>query len=123
MTKGIPLLIASVLYRYEPETGAIYLKSNGKKIGWNNSRGYEHITMTCENQRVGNFRSNRLGWAIHTGIDPGDYEIDHENRDRNDNRIVNLRPVTRKENRLNQTNVSEAYRDISELLVGLARLT
>lgn len=55
--------------------------------------------------------AHRAAWAMHCGAWPPDeMEIDHINGDRNDNRIANLRVVTRAENaknkRLQKTNKS-----------------
>jgi hypothetical protein len=44
--------------------------------------------------------AHRVVWAIHRGVWP-DGEIDHINGDRADNRISNLRDVTRSENARN----------------------
>jgi len=46
------------------------------------------------------YRAHRLAWLIVYGEDPG--EIDHINGDKHDNRIANLRVVTRRENHFTQ---------------------
>ena len=46
--------------------------------------------------------AHRAIWAMHTGAWPID-QIDHINHIRTDNRIVNLREVTRRQNMQNQT--------------------
>ena len=47
--------------------------------------------------------SHRLVWALHHG-DPGDYQIDHKDRDRTNNTIGNLRLATPQQNQHNRTN-------------------
>jgi hypothetical protein len=42
--------------------------------------------------------AHRVAWLLHTGEDPGTLVIDHINRQRNDNRISNLRPLTHVQN-------------------------
>ena len=113
--KPIPGLLACVLYSYDPETGDIHNKNTGKRLGWETHAGYLNVTLQCNSERVGNYRSNRLAWAMHTGIDPGAYEVDHGNRDRKDNRIENLTPMTRRENTLK--------RSISSNTPGVSRTT
>jgi hypothetical protein len=49
----------------------------------------------------GVWRLNRLAWLMMTDEDPLDDEIDHKNRDRKDNRWINLRRVCRSVNTLN----------------------
>jgi hypothetical protein len=46
------------------------------------------------------FLVHRLAWALHTGAWPED-QIDHINRDPSDNRVVNLRESTDRENNRN----------------------
>lgn len=44
--------------------------------------------------------AHRIAYKIATGEDPPD-ELDHANRDKLDNRLVNLRPATREQNNAN----------------------
>ena len=76
---------------YIPETGKFYKK--GKEVGWKNSKGYVFITIS-KNETL---RAHRLAWFKVYGEFPKK-EIDHINGDRADNRIENLRDVTRIEN-------------------------
>lgn len=46
------------------------------------------------------YRAHRVAWAMHYGVWPPD-EIDHKNRNRQDNRIDNLRLATRSKNAAN----------------------
>jgi hypothetical protein len=49
------------------------------------------------------YRAHRLAWLYVHGVFPK--EIDHKNRIRSDNRISNLRVVTRTRNNFNRSNV------------------
>jgi hypothetical protein len=52
------------------------------------------------------YKAHRLAWLLHTGKWPK-HQIDHINRIRDDNRIENLRVVTKSQNQIN----SEMYRN------------
>ncbi len=82
-------------YSYDSETGELTSKRTGKVITCK-CRGYIVITVHYHK-----FKAHRVAWAIHTGTDPGDAEIDHINRDRTDNRWVNLRLATSTQNHYN----------------------
>lgn len=87
---------------YDPTTGVFRWKE--KKKGWrvvgavagtSFPNGYRFIGI--EGYR---FLGHRLAWLYATGEWPKD-EIDHINGDKSDNRIANLRPVTRQQNNWN----------------------
>jgi hypothetical protein len=96
---------------YDPETGLFRWKAKagddretrrwnsawaGKTAGGPNQDGYVRIGL------VGlRFLAHRLAWLYMTGSWPTD-EIDHENRQRADNRFVNLKPVTHFQNAQNR---------------------
>lgn len=50
---------------------------------------------------INGIKAHRLIWKLHHGVDPSHLEIDHINGIRTDNRIENLRLVTRKGNSAN----------------------
>jgi hypothetical protein len=86
--------------RYDPGTGKITWKIPGRKrrIGeqagtWSN--GYIRIHF---NRKL--YAAHRIAWYLHYGRWPTG-EIDHINRNRKDNRIENLRELTRAQNSLN----------------------
>lgn len=105
---------------YEPDTGRFFWKprriadlgsatgaSHRQLESWNdryagkealrdNSRGY--LGGFILRRR---FKAHRVAWAIHYGVWP-QLQIDHINRIRSDNRIVNLREVTNSQNQLNR---------------------
>jgi hypothetical protein len=49
------------------------------------------------------YMAHRVIWAIVTGADPGQADVDHINHDKLDNRIENLRIASRAENIRNQS--------------------
>lgn len=107
-------------YRYDPDTGHIYLKKPIGKIAditkpigsTKNDSGYLHVSVVGKN-----LRAHRLAWALHYGEWP-DGHIDHADRDRLNNRIDNLRLATKSQNtansaprsRLGAKGVSRAYK-------------
>lgn len=89
---------------YNPETGEFRWKMNrgraakaGEIAGFIHTSGYRRIGV-CGALVY----AHRLAWLMHYGSDPL-YEIDHINRNRDDNRIINLRDVTSLENNQNQS--------------------
>lgn len=88
---------------YDPETGMfsrLIFKGNcrpGDKIGGINHDGYVVIRVAGNKHMA-----HRLAWLYMYGKWP-DKEIDHANRNRADNRILNLREATRSENNQNSS--------------------
>jgi hypothetical protein len=89
---------------YDPETGE-FRWVNSPRQGWagkvagniDPDTGYVRIRV------AGKLRyAHRIAWAMTHGEWP-EHEIDHCNRDRSDNRLVNLRSATRSENSCNTT--------------------
>jgi hypothetical protein len=88
---------------YTPETGEIvwaknrpYRKNAGKTALSRNRSGYFNIKFNGVN-----YLAHRVAYALHYGIDPYPYDIDHTERDRTDLRIDKLRLATRRENSYN----------------------
>lgn len=97
------------LFEYDSETGILTWRgsddpqrrprpgvSAGSPAGSVNSHGYRQVRI---DGRL--YKAHRIIWKITTGEDPRD-EIDHQNRDRSDNRWSNLREATRSENAINR---------------------
>ncbi len=74
-------------------------KYSGKNTGYVRKNGYLSLIVGGKEYSAG-----RLAWLLHYGIWP-DGEIDHINGNRIDNRIFNLRIVTRSENAINKKNL------------------
>lgn len=108
--------IVRQLVRYEPHTGRLFwrqrplwvFKSAGSARRWNSryagkpalayidNHGYEMGALLSQRH----MKAHRAAWAIYYGRWP-DGHIDHINGDRSDNRIRNLRDVSRLENQRN----------------------
>lgn len=92
------------LLRYEPETGLIYWRVSlkggrataGAVAGYMNCRGYIKITVggKC-------LLAHRVAFALTRGWWP-ENEIDHINGIKSDNRIINLREATKRQNEANK---------------------
>jgi hypothetical protein len=88
-------------YRYEPETGhLIYVgppirtPKYGEPAGTVEKAGYRVVSFKKQK-----FKAHRIVWLLCTGRDPGvEFDIDHIDGCRTNNRIENLRVVTRYEN-------------------------
>lgn len=81
-----------------PRAAAIFrTKCLGKVAGWRHAAGYVAISVDGRT-----YLAHRLAWLWTTGTWPDD-EIDHQNGDRADNRIANLRAVSKVENSHNQS--------------------
>jgi len=87
---------------YDPLTGIFTWRITkppqaitGEKAGRVDSKGYISINFNGES-----FLAHRLAWLFIHGEFPADH-TDHINHDRADNRIVNLRSVTCRENQQN----------------------
>lgn len=102
------------------DCGAVRSLYGGKVKYLRNAKqldGYEHIDLFCDGKRK-HFFVHRLVWEAFVGKIPDGYEIDHINTIRDDNRLVNLRVVTPKENMANQITSArhrEAQREAGKL--------
>jgi hypothetical protein len=100
--KYITLEIINKIIAYDPVTGIFTWKvsngiaQKGCQAGNTSRAGYRSITI-----RGNAFKAHRLAWYIHYGVVP-ENNIDHINRDRDDNSISNLREVSALENNLNK---------------------
>lgn len=86
---------------YNPKTGVLTWKKNsgfkqkvGHEITCKNFDGYITVGFKCKR-----YRGHRVAWFITYGEWPK--EIDHINGIRDDNRLINLRKITRKFNNIN----------------------
>jgi hypothetical protein len=104
------------LLHYDPETGVFTWRvprgnvKAGDVAGKFSGDGYRQV---CVCGRF--YYAHRLAWFYIHGVWP-EAEIDHRNRDRSDNRMSNLRPVSRAENKQN----SKVYRGNSSGFKGVA---
>lgn len=106
------------MLRYDPDTGKLFwLRRGPESFGnggdglanyWNNKFcGKEALTADCgHGYKKGavkgkNYYAHRVALAIHNGEWPNG-EVDHINMNKSDNRLVNLRIVTRAQNSANK---------------------
>ena len=101
---------------YCPESGQFKWRISrgpvrvGAVAGTKRKDGYVHIGLYGKN-----YLGHRLAW-LHVYGDLPSVEVDHINRNRGDNRILNLRLVTRSENAQNgshRKNNSSGYRGVT----------
>lgn len=89
-------------FSYDPQSGVLLHRPGrgvqdrwaGKPAGHKSSRGYIGINLKGQA-----YWAHRLIWKMLKGYDP--HELDHINGDKSDNRIENLRDVSRSENNRN----------------------
>jgi len=91
------------LLKYDPETGFFYWLKDmsqrvkaGDKAGSKCDGGYVVIRI-----RAKNYKAHRLAWLWVHGVFP-EFEIDHRNTQRSDNRLDNLRIASNSQNSQNQ---------------------
>ena len=100
------------LLRLDEETGQLFWKispSNNVKIGSESGyldKDYGYIRVAIDDER---YLAHRLVWLLHTGDDPGQWQIDHINGNRIDNRPCNLRLVTHQQNSHNLLSAKGFY--------------
>lgn len=88
---------------YDPETGILRWEVSparrvraGSEVGWLDLEGYRRTKILGHS-----ILTHRIAWFLHYGRWPTD-QIDHVNGVRDDNRISNLRDVSRSENQCNR---------------------
>ena len=103
--KDIPVELLKEVFDYNSETGEITHKQNRRRakkganaVCFRKDRGYGILTY-----KGVKYYAHRVAWALHTGEDPGEMQIDHANKDTSDNRIENLRLATQQQNNCNRT--------------------
>jgi hypothetical protein len=94
---------------YQPKTGKLFWKNTTQNDIWGRS-GKEAFTDVHRGYKSGSFKgktflAHRVAFAVYYGFWPNE-EIDHINGTRDDNRIENLREVTRQENAKNRRRTS-----------------
>ena len=100
----LPYEEVSKIFNYNPETGvltwAVTRANNATKgsiAGSIDGHGYRQIRINKKS-----YKAHRIAWLLHYKEFPKN-EIDHINRIKDDNRILNLRDVTKTENMRNRT--------------------
>ena len=87
---------------YDPSTGCFRKRETGRIVGYVNSGGYVHVKIDGRP-----FLAHRLAYVWMMGQWP-EHEVDHQNRNRADNRWANLRPANRSQNTHNTASTRSA---------------
>jgi hypothetical protein len=82
----------NALFVYDPETGVLAYRNTGKEAGTIGGHGYRRVSVSGANTS-----SHRVMWLLHTGSLPFDM-VDHIDGDKLNNKISNLRAVSRQDN-------------------------
>jgi hypothetical protein len=109
------------LLHYDPDTGVFtwlphikYIRTVGRVAGYINPKGYR-VIFVCKKL----YKASRLAWLYVHGTFPK-YELDHIDRDRNNDALTNLRETTPSENACNRvfTHGNNRYKGVCEKKVG-----
>ncbi len=92
-------------YKYDKETGVI-TNIYGKQINCKHSHGYVYMSF-YHNKKQYRLLGHHFAWYFMNGAFEG--ELDHVNGDKSDNRISNLRNVSRQLNCWNMVNAKGYY--------------
>ena len=116
---------AARLFTYDRETGVLYWRiRNGNNTRRNyvagsskgNNNGYRRVHIKGKV-----YMEHRIIMVLCFGHIPENAEIDHINHVRDDNRLVNLRFVTRSENRKNQSVSSKSTTGVTGVYFSKAK--
>lgn len=119
------------LFSYNPDDGSLFwngrprshFKCDQAFKAWNSKYKNKKITSVCGRGYVRvcidykRYKAHRIIWKMITGNDP-EFEIDHINGIRTDNRRINLRSATSSENKRNQ----KLRKDNTSSVVGVSYL-
>ena len=93
-------------FKYDPQTGQLYLRRSGKAVGHKADNGY--IIVYVDRKR---YKAHRIIYKMFHGVDPKGKDVDHRDGDPSNNAITNLRVVQRRTNIKN----TQAKRDAEGL--------
>ena len=102
--KNPPLEVLDRLFSYDKETGVLTRRfsanglKEGEMAGSLSLQNYFVVRVAGKSYQV-----SRIAWSLGHREDPWPYMIDHINRIRTDNRLRNLRLVSRQQNQMNSS--------------------
>ena len=101
-----PLAELREAFDYDPETGVLTRRASvqnpqlvGKPAGWLTPTGYIYVRV-CGKKA---WPAHRIIWYLVTEEDPQDFDIDHIDQCKSNNKFSNLRKATRSQNRSNHS--------------------
>jgi hypothetical protein len=102
-----PVEALQALFRYEPETGAIYSKTanTNRRLGERCDRLSANYLVVYVAPKL--YLAHRVAWKLYYCTEPP-FWLDHINGDRLDNRIANLREATHAQNMCNRSVASHS---------------
>lgn len=114
----LPMAGLENVLRYDAETGLLYwtihiyrIKKPGDLAGHQNKKGYIEIRYNNKT-----YQAHRIAWFLHTGEDPGEYQVEHIDTNRCNNKATNLRLATQLQNSKNsskKTGTTSQYKGVS----------
>lgn len=105
----IPIELVQSILAYDPGTGIIT-----RTVDYGRGLKGQIFTKGSISVRCIHLRVNRLAWALHNGMWPPEgCWVDHINRDKTDNRIINLRLATPTQNQQNKAGYGEYAKGVT----------
>jgi hypothetical protein len=92
MHKDIPIDRLLEIYHYDEATGEFIRKEDQTIVGYSWKNAYIKLSIDRDQ-----YTAHRVAFQL-CMYDPGELVIDHKNRHKGDNRIVNLQAITSREN-------------------------
>jgi hypothetical protein len=115
--RTVPISVLQERYIYNPETGKISAriklgkKDIGEEVGTINHDGYIVLKVSYDGRRT-QIAGHVLAWTLFYGEYP-EFDVDHRDTVRTNNRIDNLRNATRSQNLANRNHVGELPRGVT----------
>jgi hypothetical protein len=100
-------------FSYNADTGVVTGLGSGRDVGRVSTNGYLLLAAKHDGKTV-TLLAHRVAWQLYYGLPPAS-NIDHVNRDKLDNKIVNLRLCTQTQNQGNypmRSSNSSGYRGV-----------
>ena len=102
----------NTLFKYDPEQGILHwIPQLGKRCNNTRPRAGCYTTKGYRIIRIDGrlYKEHRIIWVMHNGSIPDGLDIDHIDRNTSNNKLENLRLVTRSINHLNKNSKGVTY--------------